>query len=177
MNTDFILQLVLYTVPALVVAALSYLFFARLLEKQNQRDKFIITNLPQTTYDSKAAKMQAYERLLILGERTSLKNILLRTNPISENSKDYQFLLTQHIEQEYEYNVSQQLYISHELWEIVLTTKKTNIMFIQTIANQNKHVDALTLRSLLLQESIKIQAKSDIMNKAIKEEASFVLAN
>lgn len=175
MNVDFVLQLVLYTVPALIVAALSYLYFSKLLEKQTQRDQFIIKSLSKPTYDTKAAKMQACERLIILAERTSLKNLLLRTNPTSESSTDYQFLLTQHIEQEFEYNVSQQLYVSAELWDIVLQTKATIILYIQSIAKQNNNVDALTLRSILLQESLQIQHKTDIMAKAIKEEATYTL--
>jgi hypothetical protein len=162
----------MYTVPAVVVAFISYVYFSKLIEKQTQRDRFIIENLSsKTEFDSKGLKLQACERLVILGERINIKNLLLRVNPTSEDINAYQFLLTQHIEQEYEYNIAQQLYISSDLWNLITASKNATIQFIQTNANQHNNITATALRSKLLQDSVNIQKSSDLVIKAINEEA------
>ncbi|MDR2223730.1 MAG: hypothetical protein LBE34_13510 [Flavobacteriaceae bacterium] len=171
MDTDFVLQLLMYTIPAVVVAFVSYVYFSKLIEKQTQRDRFIIENLSKSQFDSKALKLQACERLVILGERINIKNLLLRINPTSEDINAYQFLLTQHIEQEYEYNIAQQLYVSNELWDLITSTKNTTIQYIQVSANQNSTLTASAFRSRLLQDSVAIQKGADLVIKAINEEA------
>lgn len=171
MNLDFVLQLITYTVPAVVIAFISYVYFSKLIEKQSLRDRFIIENLSKPQFDSKALKLQACERLVILAERINIKNLLLRINPTTEDINAYQFLLVQHIEQEYEYNIAQQLYISNELWDLITTTKNTTIQYIQVGAVQNNTLTASAFRSKLLQDSIAIQKSSDLITKAIREEA------
>lgn len=171
MKIDFILQLLAYCIPALITAALSYVYFNKILEKQNKRDHFLISTLQKPTIDTNALKLQACERLTLLIERIDLQKLLLRIQPTSDIKDNYQFLLIQHINQEFEYNLSQQIYISSELWEIIVQTKNTIISTIQkgtALPNVN---NAYELQTFLLQQSQQLARNTEISLSAIKAEA------
>lgn len=178
MNIDSVLNLIPYTIPAFVVAGISYVFFQKIIDKQSQRDKFIIDNLTKitpttSTLDSKALKLQACERLVIFAERSDLKKLLLRVQPISDGVLAYSHLLIQHIEQEFEYNITQQIYVSETLWNIVVTTKNSTQQIIQQVAKLNQDENVAQFQKLLLEHSVVLQKSTDILFKAINEEAKF----
>jgi len=172
MNLNLLLTSLQYVLPALIVAGLAYVFFQKILEKQTLRDRFILAQLSnkETGIDTKALKLQACERLVIYAERSDLKKLILRVQPLSTDTQAYAHLLVQHLEQEYEYNVTQQLYVSPELWAIVVHTKNALITTIQHTAKSPEATSAMLYQNLLLNESIKIQNKVDILLRAIKEE-------
>lgn len=172
MDLNFILTSLQYVIPAIVVAGLSYVFFQKIIDKQSKRDYFIIKELTtkDSGIDSKALKLQACERLVIYAERSDLKKLILRVQPLSTDTQAYAHLLVQHLEQEFEYNVTQQLYVSEELWAIVVHTKNTLITVIQQTAKLPEATTALLLQNLLLNESVNIQNKVDILLRAIREE-------
>ncbi len=180
MNIDSVLNLIPYTIPAVVVAGISYVFFQKIIDKQSQRDKFIIDHFTKATpatnsVDSKALKLQACERLIIFAERSDLKKLLLRIQPISDNVLAYSHLLIQHIEQEFEYNITQQIYVSETLWNIVETNKNSNQQIIQQVASLNQAENVEQFQKLLLEHSVVLQRSTDVLFKAINEEAKFNL--
>lgn len=180
MKTDFILELLRYTIPALTTAALSYVYFSKILERQSKKDLYLLKQLKEKeetkkTIDTTALKLQACERLIILVERIDLKKLVLRINPVSEDNNTYQFALIQHIEQEFDYNISQQLYVTNELWQIITQTKNTIISTIHQTANHPSVVTANALREVLLKENIQLQRKTEIALSAIKLEADSLL--
>jgi hypothetical protein len=81
-----------------------------------------------------ALQLQAYERLTILTERISLKNLLSRIPPADMSVSVYQSLLIESIKQEYDYNLSQQLYVSSYVWEALTNLKEQNIFIIHKLA-------------------------------------------
>lgn len=97
--------------------------------------------------------LQAYERLTILMERIDLPKLLARVQPISSLKQDYTNFLIQNIEQEFDFNLSQQLYVSEESWALVLTAKNTVIQdILKTSLNENI-TNADDLRMKLLNKS------------------------
>ncbi|MBX2924041.1 MAG: hypothetical protein KF746_17715 [Chitinophagaceae bacterium] len=85
-------------------------------------------------YD-KALQLQAYERLVILAERIALRNLVSRVQPGDMNAIAYQGLLTENIRQEYDYNLSQQLYVSGQAWQAVSSLKEQNIFILHQLMN------------------------------------------
>lgn len=177
MNVDVFAQIAAYAIPALVVAGLSYLYFGKILQKQTDRDRFIIDKLSNTgiQIDTKALKLQACERLIIFMERIDLKKLILRIPPTSNDKNAYQLLLTQHIEQEFEYNIAQQIYVSNQLWDIITHAKNTVVNTVQQTANNGSLKDAYELRNQLMTESVSIQKNIDVALLSIKEEAKYVM--
>ena len=69
-------------------------------------------------------RLQAYERLVMFLERISLHNLLPRVRTAEMNVAAFRQALINNIALEYEHNLSQQLYISPEAWELVRIAKE-----------------------------------------------------
>lgn len=80
-------------------------------------------------------QLQAYERLILLTERMALPNLIGRTNQAGVSGKDMQLMLTHTIRQEFDHNITQQLYVTHEAWEAVRNLKEQNIHIINQVAS------------------------------------------
>lgn len=172
---DFILQLIAYTIPALITAAVAYMSFKKLLVNQSKKDFFLLEKLKtQNTIDLQALKLQAFERLIILIERIDLKKLVLRINPTSEDKVLYQINLITHLEQEFDYNVSQQVYVSNELWQILIQTKNDIMALIQTTSANPNISNATQLRQTLVSQNIQIEQKLEIVRQAIKLEVNTI---
>lgn len=172
---DFILQLIAYTIPALITAAVAYMSFSKLLVNQSKKDLFLLEKLrTQNTIDLQALKLQAFERLIILIERIDLKKLVLRINPTSEDKTLYQINLITHLEQEFDYNVSQQVYVSNELWQILIQTKNDIIALIQVTSANPNITNATQLRQTLVSQNLQIEQKLEIVRQAIKLEVNTV---
>lgn len=84
---------------------------------------------------SQPVRLQAYERLVLLTERIALPNLVSRIGVQELSAKDMQLLLTQTIKQEFEHNVSQQIYVSTEAWEAVRNLKEQNTLIVNQVAS------------------------------------------
>lgn len=80
-------------------------------------------------------RLQAYERLALLAERISLQNLLSRINNSGLNSRQMQVSLIDSIKQEYDYNISQQIYVSPEVWRAINNLKEQNIYIVNQLAS------------------------------------------
>lgn len=80
-------------------------------------------------------QLQAYERLVLLAERISLPNLVGRVNQPDLGAREMQQLLTMSIRQEFEHNITQQIYVSQEAWEAVNNLKEQNILIINQVAS------------------------------------------
>lgn len=79
-------------------------------------------------------QMQAYERLTLFAERISLKSLVSRIPYSEQNVLGYQLALLETIGSEYEYNVSQQVYVSAEMWRAIRNLKDQHVFIINQIA-------------------------------------------
>ena len=75
-------------------------------------------------------RLQAYERLIVFAERIALPNLVMRINRADMTALQLQSALVKTIRDEFEYNLSQQLYISPKSWELVKTAKEDVIRVI-----------------------------------------------
>ncbi|MFZ4521302.1 MAG: hypothetical protein ACOYNC_06325 [Bacteroidales bacterium] len=75
-------------------------------------------------------RLQAYERLVLFLERIHPSNLVLRLNSAELSALQLQSLLVRTIREEFEYNLSQQLYISGNAWELIKNAKEETIAMI-----------------------------------------------
>jgi len=80
-------------------------------------------------------QLAAYERLVILADRIAIPNLISRISQPGLTKTDMQQLLTQTIKQEYEHNLSQQIYVSADAWETIRSLKDQNIHLINQVAS------------------------------------------
>ncbi len=79
-------------------------------------------------------KLQAYERLTLLSERIGLQNLISRMPNAGLTGRQMQYSLVEAIKGEFEYNISQQVYVSPEAWRAVTNLKEQNIYIINQLA-------------------------------------------
>ena len=165
-----ILGLLLYCIPAIVTGAVAFLFFREHVENENKRRHFLIQKDLQK--DALPVRLQAYERISLFLERIKPSKLLLRVQPTSSNKDDYESLLIANIEQEFDHNLAQQIYVTDKCWSITSTAKNATIQMIRK-ANVSKEVNSADkLRELILTEMMDKRAPSDAALSFIKEEVA-----
>lgn len=85
--------------------------------------------------DTLKLRLQAYERITLLTERIALQNLLSRNTNAGFSCRQMQATLIDSIKQEYDYNISQQIYVSPEVWRAVNNLKEQNIYIINQLAS------------------------------------------
>jgi hypothetical protein len=86
------------------------------------------------SFNSRPLQLQAYERLVMLSERIALPNLISRANQSGLSAREMQLLLLESIKQEYEYNLTQQIYVSPVAWEAVKNLKEQTMLIINQVA-------------------------------------------
>ncbi len=136
------LEITLLVIIALIVVGGTIYFLVR----KNIADK---TN---TGGGSVQMQLQAYERLILLVNRIALPNLISRVNQPGINAREMQLLLTQDIRQEFEYNITQQIYVSADAWTAVKNLKEQNMLIINQLGNVlPPNATGLDLNKLLLE--------------------------
>ena len=86
-------------------------------------------------FASKPLRLQAYERLDLLCERISFPSLISRVSIPGVSAREMQVLLVESIKQEYEYNVTQQVYVSSIAWDSVRNLRDQTLLIINQVAN------------------------------------------
>lgn len=160
MTSETILQLFMSLLPTIIVAAIAYYFFKGHIDNENNRRRFLIQKESQK--ETLPIRLQAYERMALFLERISPNKLVVRVSPTSSSRNDYEAILVATIEQEFEHNLSQQIYISDECWNIINASKNATIQLIRK-SNLGEKVDSADkLREVIL---------TNIMDKAAPSSA------
>lgn len=122
----------------IAVTAVAVLYFIRSEKKEttmagNTTNNPTPGNAPLNP-EALRLKLQAYERLTILCERIGLNNLISRFNHDGFSRRQLQGAMTDAIKTEYEYNVSQQIYVTPQIWEAITNLKEQNIFIVNQIA-------------------------------------------
>ncbi len=129
---EIFLEIIKVTVPALIVFLTVYYMFKTFMENEQRKHAIQLRN------DNKGMsfpfRMQAYERLALFCERISLSNLMLRVRDEKMNAGDFRLAMMVAIQQEYEHNISQQVYVSEELWKIIMFAKNDTINVINLVS-------------------------------------------
>lgn len=78
-------------------------------------------------------QLQAYERLVLFLERMNPDNLVLRCYEPSMDSKLLKDVMVKNIRDEFEHNLSQQLYISNQAWALIKNAKEEMISLINSV--------------------------------------------
>lgn len=164
-------QLLAYTLPSVITGAVAYyLFDAHFKDQQNTR-KWLLQK------DNKTAllpqRLQAFERMTLFVERMNPAQLLVRIAPDSNNDKaGYANLVIAHIEQEFEHNLSQQIYLSNQCWSVIVAAKNATNQIIRTAAANVAVNTAEELREKIIKDSLEKAVPSGAAIAFIKDEVS-----
>ncbi len=166
---DFeIAPLLISLIPAILITFIAFYFFKLHTDNEERRRRFLLHKENQK--QALPLRLQAYERIVLFLERISPGQLLTRMSPLGDDKKAYEILLTHTIDQEFEHNLTQQIYVSDECWNAVKTAKNTTIALIRKTILKQEVETAEKMREVILTEIIENGAPSDTALAFIKEE-------
>ncbi len=121
-------------------------------------------------------RIQAYERMTLFCSRIELGGLIQRIEHIPSKTKDLKGLIIGTIEEEFAHNVTQQMYMSEELWNAILLAKFEAISIVKMVANEvGEEQDSLELlKGLGLQTDKQAQVGYIQAQSSIKREVSML---
>jgi len=134
---EAIIDLLKIILPAAAVFLAAFFLVQRFMKnEQSRRDHELKkASLNLTT----PQKIQAYERVVIFLERINPNNLVIRVKKHGFSSRQLHLELVNAIKSEYEHNISQQIFVSHNTWELVKTSKEEIIKLINISATKVPH--------------------------------------
>jgi len=126
----------LHLIRTLIVLALVFtgLFFLLRYYLQQSRKSIIPPSTGESLKIILPLRLQAYERIVLFLERILPSTLILRTNKPELSAIQLQSLLVKTIRDEFEYNLSQQIYIPSITWELIKNAKEETIRLINQAA-------------------------------------------
>ncbi|WP_347921971.1 hypothetical protein [Pontimicrobium sp. SW4] len=168
MEVEKIFEVFLYAVPALITGMIAYYFFKEHTKNEDGRRRFLLHKDIQV--NTLPIRLQAYERMALFLERIAPAKLLIRVSPTSSDKNTYESLLVATIKQEFEHNLSQQIYVTDDCWNIIVAAKNATIQLIRKAGLLEKTGTADKLREVILTEMMEKRAPSDAALAFIKKE-------
>jgi len=142
---------------SLVISIIAFIISISIFFILNKKQKDD-SNGNADSFNSKPLQLQAYERLVMLTERIALPNLISRANQPGLSAREMQIVLLENIKQEYEYNMTQQIYVSPVAWEAVKNLKEQSMLIInQVAAALPAEATGVDLNKILLEVMMKQQ--------------------
>jgi hypothetical protein len=120
-------------------------------------------------------RLQAFERIILFLERISPENLIMRITRPEMSAIQLQSELVKVIREEFEYNLSQQIYISATGWELVKNAKEETIRLINVAsgkvaenASSGDLVRAILNHSMEI-ENLPVNAAIDDVKKEVQQ--------
>ena len=122
------------TIPALIVFLTAFFLLRNML--RNEQDKRKQELILQNTRTVTPIKLQAYERIVLFLERISLESLLVRVSTPEMTSSQLHSALLTTIRGEFEHNLSQQIYMTQQAWEVIKNARSNMIKIINSEAEK-----------------------------------------
>ena len=167
------LEILKYLLPALVVFLTAYVMMRGFIRREEQLRYREITESTQKTV--LPLRLQAYERLALFLERISPEPLILRVNQPGMSAKQLHGELLSTIRAEFEHNLSQQVYISSEAWELIRKARANVINLVNAAADQVKEdATALSLSQKVFEQVVQltsppVQEALEFLKQEIRE--------
>ncbi len=168
MDATRLIELTSYMFPAIITGLVAYYLFDSYFKDQQNTRRWLLQK--ENKKEILPLRLQAYERMTLLMERINPSQLLIRITPISEDENDYANYVIAQIDQEFEHNLAQQIYISDECWSIITTAKNATIQMILLASKNEKVINANSLREYILSDLLEKQTPSSAALAFLKNE-------
>lgn len=168
METDKIFELLNYAIPTIITGGIALYFFKKHTQNEERRRTYLLLKKKQSV--ALPLRFQAYERLTLFLERISPAKLQVRVGPNGTEILKYQNKLIATISQEFEHNLSQQIYVSDACWNIIVTSKNATIKSIIDKGTNQSLANASELRQAILEEASKKEPPTSVALSFLKSE-------
>lgn len=131
------MEFLYYTIPSVVVLIGVFFIVNRFLMEESNRLNIMLKQsiAKENQKISLPIRYQAYERLTLLLERMHPSQVVARNAPGSQSARTYVNQLTVDIDTEFQYNLTQQIYVSADIWQLILQVKAQVKVLLHEIAD------------------------------------------
>lgn len=129
-----ILEILKYTVPSGIVFATAYFMLKKFLEEQ--REVMMLQSKADNRSEMIPTRLQAYERLILFLERIEPNQMIPRVHRPAISAAVFKRELQKTIREEFEHNLTQQIYVSSDAWKQLLESRNAVNHLIE-LAGQN----------------------------------------
>ena len=166
---EMVYDLLKITIPAGLVLYLAYLLVRSFLQKQLDEIAFSVRQRNQEIVVP--IRLQAYERVVLLLERITPSNLISRLSSSEYSAEEFQQILIHEIRNEFNHNLSQQVYMSDSAWTYVITAVEQTISVINSSKNGlDDKAKGFDLAKAILENTAGDEDTSKQAIKYIKEE-------
>jgi len=130
------LELLKYILPSFITFGATYFVMNKFLDTEHRKQLLLLRQENQKI--TTPLRLQAYERLVLYLERIAMDKIVLRISKPEMSAKLLQSNLMRTIQQEFDHNLTQQLYTSNTSWETVKKAKDESLKVIKIAGTQMK---------------------------------------
>lgn len=149
---DEILELLKYVLPMVVLGGVFYYVIDKFFAEETHRRKIELKLKDREILTPQ--RMQAYERMALFLERIRPTNLLRRID-MPDSADAYEYLLFNSIQEEFDHNLSQQIYMDPDTWRIIFSAKNATQNFIKQVRENSEDKDsAESFRSELFKRSM-----------------------
>ena len=133
---DSFFEILKYILPAGIVFIAAYFTTKSFFDNESQKRRLEYKSNNQKLITP--VKLQAYERLTLLLERISPESLIMRSQAQGMTAKQLQSDLLSIIRAEFDHNLSQQIYVSPQTWEIIKSTRENIVKLINSCSDEVK---------------------------------------
>lgn len=129
---EILFEILKITIPAALVFFTAWILLGKMIRNdQDRRRQEIILQNSRTIVP---IRLQAYERIILFLERITMESLLVRVNKQGMTAGQLHSALLNTIRTEFEHNLSQQIYMTRQSWEVIKNAKSNTVKTINTVA-------------------------------------------
>ena len=170
------MEFTLYIIGTLLVAVIVFLtaFFSMRMFIRNDERKRLLELKEHNKSVIAPIRLQAYERMAMFLERIEPNQLILRLNDGNTSNADLRVLLISSIRAEFEHNLSQQIYLSSDVWNQICNAKEETIRIINVSSGKiAQDAPGIELVTSILEQTAGQSPIGSAMN-ALKEEIRLI---
>ncbi len=151
MSIDIVIEMAKLLLPSLMVFLAVWIVFNHIKKSDIRRHSFELRMKEKRTVLPN--RLQAHERMILFLERISPESLIMRLQRPHLTVQDLHATLLKTIRQEWDHNVSQQLYLNDKTWLSIKSARENIVKLINTEAGKLKPTDpAMKLSQSILEE-------------------------
>ncbi len=164
-----IYSILLALAPTTVVGVVSYLLIDRFLKAESKRH--ILEIKKESIKVTIPVRLQAFERVILLLERIDAVQVVKRSISPGMTCGQLKMKAIAEIRNEFNHNVTQQVYLSAASWERVVQAKEDAIKLISVTGTQlNDNADAIEFSRKILGVNEELEVSNAEAIEFIKQE-------
>lgn len=159
------LEILKYILPSLVVLAVTYIVIRAFLENELKKKVLEIKNVSAKAVTP--IQLQAFERLILLLERIQPSGLIMRVSKPNQTRDQLRSAMITSIRDEFDHNLSQQVYVSSKGWELVKNAKESVISTVNSaVSKTSDETSSAEFAGMIIE--MWSDHKQDPVNRAIE---------